>query len=65
MLAVRSDYDYLAIDLNERSYGRVVHGCGDDFEAPSPLAASFEEFVTVFKEAADNRRDEYPLGYFL
>jgi hypothetical protein len=65
MLAVHSDYDYMAVSLAEKTYGQIVHGCGDDFEAPSPVAASFAEFLSLLKEEAAGATDGYPLCYFL
>ena len=65
MLAVHSDYDYLAVSLDGRSYGEVVHGCGDDFLQPSAIAPSFAEFLTLFREFVASRRDDYPLGVFV
>jgi hypothetical protein len=65
MLAVHSDYDYMAVSLAEETYGQIVHGCGDDFEAPSPVAASFAEFLSLLKEEAAGATDGYPLSYFL
>ena len=46
MLAVHSDYDYLAVSLDERFYGQVVHGCGPAFEETSLVAPSFSLFLT-------------------
>ena len=65
MLAVHSDYDYLAVSLEERSYGEVVHGCGDDFLQPFAIAPSFAEFLKRFREFVASRRDDYPLGTFV
>lgn len=65
MLCVHSDYDYLAVDLDSRSYGAIVHGCGPGFEETSLVAPSFERFLKIFKEAVAAGRDDYPLGYFM
>ena len=65
MLAVHSDYDYLAVSLHERSHGQIVHGCGPEFEEASPVAPSFAQFLTLFGEAAAGVRANYPLSYFL
>lgn len=65
MLAVHSDYDYLAVSLDERSYGKVVHGCGDDFLEPSAVAPSFAEFLAQFRTFVASRRNDYPLGNFV
>ncbi len=64
MLCVHSDYDYLAVDLDARAYGAIVHGCGPEFEETSPVAASFEQFLKIFKDAVAASRDDYPLGFF-
>jgi hypothetical protein len=65
MLAVHSDYDYLAVSLDERSYGQIVHGCGPSFDETSTVAPSFAEFLTLLKETAAGRRNDYPLSYFV
>ena len=65
MLAVHSDYDYLAVSLDERSYGQIVHGCGPAFEETSSVAPSFAQFLTLLKETAAGRRDDYPLSFFV
>lgn len=65
MLCVHSDYDYLAVDLDARSYGTIVHGCGPDFEETSIVAPSFEQFLKVYLDAAAGRRDDYPLTFFV
>ena len=65
MMCVHSDYDYLAVDLDARSYGAIVHGCGPEFEETSLVAPSFEQFLKIFKEAVAARRDDYPLGFFM
>jgi hypothetical protein len=65
MLCVHSDYDYLAVDLDARAYGAIVHGCGPAFEETSLVAPSFERFVKLFKDAVSAGRDDYPLGSFM
>ena len=66
MLAVHSDYDYLAASLDERSYGQIVHGVGPAFEEEAhPIARSFPEFLRLFREVASGRRDDYPLCDFV
>jgi SMI1 / KNR4 family (SUKH-1) len=65
MLAVHSDYDYIAVSLAEKTYGQIVHGCGDDFEDPSPVAASFAQFLALLKEEAAGVTDGHPLSYFV
>ena len=65
MLAVHSDYDYLAVSLAEGSYGRIVHGCGPDFEETTIVAPSFGQFLSLFRQIAAGERDDYPLSHFL
>jgi hypothetical protein len=65
MLCVHSDYDYLAVNLEARSYGQIVHGCGPTFEETSIVAPSFAEFLASFNETVAGRRDEYPLSFFV
>lgn len=65
MLCVHSDYDYLAVSLDPKSYGEIVHGCGPEFEETSRVAPSFEHFLSIFKDAVAAGRDDYPLGSFI
>ena len=65
MLATHSDYDYLAVNLGERSYGAIVHGCAPEMEETSVIAPSFAQFLTLFSETAAGRRDRYPLTSFV
>ena len=65
MLAVHSDYDYLAVSLEEQSYGGIVHGFWPDFEEPSIVASSFTEFLALFEVAASGEEADYPLSLFL
>lgn len=65
MLAVHSDYDYIAVSLAEKTCGRIVHGRGDDFEDPSPVAASFAEFLGLLRDEATGVTDRYPLSCFV
>jgi len=65
MLCVHSDYDYLAVSLDPRSYGAIVHGCGPDFLETSTVARSFAEFLSLYKEAVAGHRDEWPLSSFV
>jgi hypothetical protein len=64
MLATHSDYDYLAVSLDERSYGAIVHG-SDELEEPSLVAPSFAEFLTLLRDTATGRLDDYPLTSFV
>jgi hypothetical protein len=65
MLAVHSDYDYLAIRLGADSAGSVVHGYAPEWECPSLIAPSFAAFLEAFTKAAASREPEYPLRLFL
>ena len=65
MLATHSDYDYLAVSLEEQSYGQIVHGCELELQEPSVVAPSFAEFLALFKDTAAGRRDDYPLTSFV
>jgi hypothetical protein len=62
MLAVHSDYDYLAIRLSD---GSVVHGFAPEWDAPSPIAGSFAEFLTAFEREAASAAPRSPLVIFL
>jgi hypothetical protein len=53
------------VSLDEKSFGAIVHGCGPEFEETSPVAASFTEFLTLFKNFATGDRNEYPLSFFV
>ncbi len=61
MLAVHSDYDYLAVRLDD---GSVVHGCAPEWEDPTPVAGSFAEFLHMFEAQAAGDA-QYPLRLFL
>lgn len=65
MLATHSDYAYLAVRLDERSYGEVVHGYGLELEEPSVVAPSFAQFLTLFSETVVGHRADYPLIDFV
>jgi hypothetical protein len=65
MLAVHSDYDYLAIRLTPDGFGNVVHGYAPEWEEPSPIAVSFAAFLEAFTAAAAMPQAEYPLDVFL
>lgn len=65
MLAVHSDYDYLAVSLDDQSYGRIMHGFAPEFEEVSMVAPSFLEFLALFKLALLDDKKDYPLSLFL
>ena len=62
MLAVRSDYDYLAVRLSD---GVVVHGFAPDWEDTSPVAPSFAAFVSALAEEVAEPHDVSPLSVFV
>jgi hypothetical protein len=65
MMAVHSDYDYLAIRLTADSFGNVVHGYAPEWEEPSTIAESFAEFLEALTSAAAAPQAGYPLDVFL
>ena len=67
MMAVHSDYDYLAVQVGEGRFGRgsIVHGTGDGFEEPSLVAPSFQRFLALLKDAAEAPDPDYPFDVFL
>jgi hypothetical protein len=67
MMAVHSDYDYLAVQVGEGRFSRgsIVHGTGDGFEEPSLVAPSFDRFLALLKDAAEAPDPDYPFDVFL
>jgi hypothetical protein len=65
MMAVHSDYDYLAIRLSEGGFGAVVHGFAPEWEEPSVVTTSFTDFLDLFASAAAAASADYPLSVFL
>jgi hypothetical protein len=65
MLAVHSDYDYLAVRRTADGFGTVVHGFSPEWESPSVVAPSFSTFLETFIVAASESEPEYPLNLFL
>lgn len=65
MMAVHSDYDYLAVRLGKKDSGAVVHGFAPDWEEPSIVAPSFTAFAKALAEAGTASEPKYPLGVFL
>ena len=53
LLAVHSDYDYLAVRIAD---GAIVHGFAPEWEDPSPIALSFSDFALDFARAASGNR---------
>jgi hypothetical protein len=62
MLAVHSDYDYLAVSLDS---GAVVHGNAAEPEEASPVAGSFPEFLRALESEAAAVEARYPFAIFL
>jgi hypothetical protein len=62
MLAVHSDYDYLAVSLDS---GAVVHGHAPEWAETSPVAGSFPEFLRALEAEAAAMQAKYPLALFL
>ena len=62
MLAVHSDYDYLAVSLDD---GSVVHGCAPEWEDATPVAGSFPEFLRALESEAAAAEARWPLTLFL
>lgn len=64
MMAVHSDYDFLAINLHPDDYGQVVHGFGPEFEQVSAIAPSFTEFVSYFTTVVRGDMKSEVLSFF-
>jgi len=62
LLAVHSDYDYLAIRVSD---GHVMHGFGPEWEQPSVVATSFDAFVECVRAELTLPELSYPLSLFL
>jgi len=62
MLAVHSDYDYLAVRVSD---GAVVHGYAPEWEEPSEVAPSFAALLTALEAEADAERDDGPFKIFV
>ena len=65
LLAVHSDYDYVALRLAPDQYGIVVHGYAPEFEEPSIVAPSFADFLSALERAAGDASPAYPFSSFL
>ena len=65
MLAVHSDYDYLAVRLTPEAFGTIVHGFAPEWEQPAPVGASFNVFLEAFAATAKAATPEWPLSLFL
>lgn len=64
-LAVHSDYDYLAVSIDEEHYGAVVHGCAPEFESCEVIAPSFSYFLAKLAAQAARPTPEWPYSLFL
>jgi hypothetical protein len=65
MVAVHSEYDYLALQTcDDPAFCAVVHGSAPEFETSSVVAPSFEAFLVAFQEAAESTDPSYPLALF-
>jgi hypothetical protein len=62
MLAVHSDYDYVAVRVSD---GAVVHGCAPEWEQPTLLAPSFASFLSDLAREAAEPRGRWPFTVFL
>jgi len=62
MLAVHSDYDYLAVRISD---GSVVHGCAPEWESPTQVTSSFGQFIKQFELEAISSIPRYPFSIFL
>jgi hypothetical protein len=62
VFAVHSDYDYLALRLDD---GAVVHGYAPEWESPTLVSASFRVFIREFEAAAASPKPEWPLSVFM
>jgi hypothetical protein len=62
MLAVHSDYEYLALRISD---GAVVHGNAPEFEETETVAPSFEKLLSLLQRQADAARKKSPWSRFL
>jgi hypothetical protein len=65
MLAVHSDYDYLAVRVSGEAVGSIVHGFAPYWEEPTPVAPDFLTFLETFSEAAQAAEPLWPYKLFL
>jgi len=62
MLAVHSDYDYLAVRVSD---GAVVHGCAPESESPTQVTSSFGQFIEQFQSQAMAATAQWPFSLFM
>jgi len=65
MLAVHSDYDYLAMQVSGPAKGAIVHGFAPEWEDPSVVAPSLSAFLRDLAVAAGASEPAYPFSIFL
>lgn len=62
MLAVHSDYDYLAVRLAD---GAIVHGSAPEWEEPSTVAPSLAVLLSLLQAEVETPREQYPWTLFV
>ena len=62
MLAVHSDYDYLAVRLAD---GAIVHGYAPEWEEPSTVAPSLAVLLSLLQAEAETPREQHPWALFV
>ena len=65
MMAVHSDYDYVAVRVADPDFGSVVHGMAPNWDDPSFLAPCFDDFIATFEREAASPAPAYPYSVFL
>jgi hypothetical protein len=64
-LAVHSSHDYLAISLLASNFGALVHGSAPEWETPTTISFSFNDFLAQFESAAISDGPAWPYVLFL
>ena len=62
MLAVHSDYDYLAVRVCD---GSIVHGFAPEWEIPAAVAPSFAAFLSALEAEAAVPAGRWPFAIFM
>ena len=52
LLSVRDGYAYFAVRTAADGFGQVVTGCEPEFEEVSPVAGTFEEFLSLLADGS-------------
>jgi hypothetical protein len=65
MMAVHSDYDYLAVRLAQPNFGSIVQGYAPEWDNPSVVSPSFEEFLARLTVEAASPEPAYTYSLFL